>query len=371
MKFAVLGFGKIGKAILKDLSTYSGNANIAVYDPQGVFPSDHKENVSFFRQDPLDQKNSKEVFKSDTVVVSALPARFRPKLFKLAEENNSRLVDITFGNDVLSPEKLRSGGNFLIVPDAGLAPGLTNLIVGRFTNDLDIVENVKIYVGGLPDKPIPPLEYKVVFAIESVVDEYVNPCTVIESGKMTKVEALSGLEDIEFGGRKYEAFYTDGLRTLVHTIKPVSNMFEKTVRYRGHCEKVKLLRELGYFSSETLKVAGVEVSPREVSEKLLDSELKNNDIGDLVLFRVTVTGMKEGMMKTFSAEMSDHSTATDALTSMGRTTAFPASIIAQLIARGKIRKSGYAPLETIGENKEIFDLILSELKKRKIFIMLG
>ncbi len=374
MAITLLGFGKIGRAIYQDMISHTRDTQIDVYDPFGRFPEQAPSRVKFHAKDPFTGTNRKEIFRKGSVIVSALPAHLREELFLYAERNDSRLVDITFGNDPITKEKLSSRGDFIIIPDAGLAPGISNLLVGHLASKFEKVESIRIFVGGVPDRQIPPLNYKVVFSMDSVIDEYTNPCTIISGGRKKVVEALTGLEDVEFAGKKYEAFFTDGLRTLVHTMSSVENMFEKTVRYRGHCERVRLLRDLGFFSAEKIEIDGSGVSPRSISEAVLEKALGNPECGDTVLLRVIAEGRENGKMKKYTAEMIDSSPPGSELTSMARTTAFPASILTLMLHNdtGKLGKlSGYVPVENIGYDLRAFQSISGELAKRGINISIG
>jgi lysine 6-dehydrogenase len=366
----VLGFGKIGKNIVSDLSKYRPETKIIVYDPFSINSSEQKGNIKFVNADPLSIENRDKVFKRDSILISALPAELRPVVYKLAKDRHSKLVDIAFGNDDIS-EYLDdySDKDYTIVPDAGVAPGISNLLVGRFVAELDHVTDIKIYVGGIPEIPIDPLGYKLTFSSESLVDEYVNTARIVESGKIVTKEALSGIEYFNFAGinNKLEAFYTDGLRTLLRTIK-ADNMSEKTVRYAGHSEKVKLLRDLGLFDSEKRVLNGLKIEPRRLMEKLFDEKLIFPDIGDILLLTVTVSGIKNGTQKDLSARLLYRVKANKDYTAMSMTTGCPASIIAQLFEEGYMEIHGFMPLELIGKDKRFFDEIIKRLSARGINI---
>ncbi|MCW4031141.1 MAG: saccharopine dehydrogenase, partial [Candidatus Bathyarchaeota archaeon] len=148
-----------------------------------------------------------------------------------------------------------------IVPDCGVAPGLSNILIGKASSQLDEVEEALIYVGGLPQNPIPPLNYKITWCIEDLFEEYTRKAKIIRDGKTVEVAALKGLEEIEFEGLgKFEAFFTDGVRTLHHTIK-ANNMWEKTLRYLGHAEKIRLIKKLGLLKKGSL--TSINMSPWE------------------------------------------------------------------------------------------------------------
>lgn len=373
MEYVVLGYGKIGKTIVADISKHQPKKIISVYDPFAKKIDGLPANVKFYNSDPLSEENMPKIFREDMVIISALPAKLRQKLMQAVIKGKSKLVDITFGNDVISDYIPKTGKlEFLIVPDCGLAPGISNFLVGRFASQFDELENVQIYVGGLPNEPVPPLEYKITFASDSVVDEYVNPAKIVENGEIVTREALSGLENFSSESLKYplEAFLTDGLRSLIDTIKSPKNMFEKTIRYKGHAEKVKLLRDLGFFDSSERKLNGSAVVPRRLTEAFFDEKLKLPDMGDTIILKVIVSGIKNGKKMTHEANMIYRCEANPDFTGMSMTTACPASITAQMIGENMISGKGVLTMEEIAPNEGIFYEFIKRLSERGIKINL-
>ncbi|MEM0160741.1 MAG: saccharopine dehydrogenase C-terminal domain-containing protein [Thermoplasmata archaeon] len=369
----VLGFGKIGKNIVSDLSKYGTKTKVIVYDPIAIKSSEQRGNIKFINADPLSIENRDKVFSRDSIIISALPAEMRATVYRLAKDKHSKLVDIAFGNDDISDYlDDDSDRDYTIVPDAGVAPGISNILVGRFAAELDQVTDVKIYVGGIPEIPVEPLDYKLTFSSESLVDEYVNTARIVESGKIVEKEPLSGIEYFDFEGinHKLEAFYTDGLRTLLKTIK-ANNMSEKTVRYAGHSQKVKLLRDLGLFDSEERVLNNIKIKPRNLMEKLFDEKLIFPAIGDILLLTVNVSGMKNGAVKNLSARLLYSVKANKEYTAMSMTTGCPASIIAQLLEEGYLNIHGLVPPELIGKEKRYFDAIIKRLEDRGIKIKIS
>ena len=371
MEYTVLGYGKIGRTIVADLSKYQQEKIINVYDPFIKNTVELPRNVKLHKTDPLSEENIPKIFKKDVVIISALPAKLRGKLILAVIKGSANLVDITFGNDDIREYLPLSGdSSFLIIPDCGLAPGISNFIVGKFTGAFEELENVEIYVGGLPNKPVPPLEYKITFASDSVVDEYINPAKVVENGKIVVREALSGIEEFpnDSLGHPLEVFYTDGLRSLIDTIRSPRNMFEKTIRYKGHAEKVKILRELGFFDSAERDIDGNMVIPRKLTEKILDEKLRYPEIGDTVILKIRVSGMKNGKKLIMEANMIYRCEARPDYTGMSITTASPASVIAQMIGENMIRGKGIVTMEEIASGEGIFDEFIKRLSDRGVKI---
>jgi lysine 6-dehydrogenase len=280
------------------------------------------------------------------------------------------LVDVSYMSEnplALTDNAIKA--SVIIVPDCGLAPGISNILVGHAAAELDKVQAVHIMVGGLPEKPVPPLDYVITWSPENLIDEYMRKARIVKEGKIIEVEALSGLEEIEFPEfGKLEAFYTDGLRTLPQTITDAYDMWEKTLRYLGHAEKIKLLKTLGFFEEEQIDVEGVSVSPRKLTVKLFEQKLRKPEIKDIVALKVEVSGVKNGMQTRYVYHLLDHYDEKRGITAMARTTAYSASIIAQLMLKKALKEKGVVPTEKIGKNNALFQLFLDELEKRGIRI---
>jgi saccharopine dehydrogenase-like NADP-dependent oxidoreductase len=259
--------------------------------------------------------------------------------------------------------------NVTIVPDCGLTPGISNILVGHAASKLDKAKTIHIMVGGLPEKPVPPLGYVITWSPENLIDEYMRKATIVERGERVEVEALSGLEEVEFSDvGRLEAFYTDGLRTLLHTMLGVHDMWEKTLRYPKHVDGIRLLKALGFFEEEEIDVEDVCVSPRKLTARLLQRELWKPEVKDIVAFNIEVSGIKNDKRISYVYHLLDHYDGKGGITAMARTTAYPASIIAQLLLKKAIRDKGVVPPERIGMDDELFKLVLDELKKRGISI---
>jgi lysine 6-dehydrogenase len=272
-------------------------------------------------------------------------------------------------NPLALNEEAREKG-VTIVPDCGLAPGISNILVGHSVKKLDKVQAVYIMVGGLPEKPVPPLGYVVTWSAENLIDEYTRRARIVRAGKRVMVDALTGLEHVYFPGLgKLEAFYTDGLRTLLHTMMGVEEMWEKTLRYPGHAEKIRLLKALGFFEKGRINVYGADVSPRELTIKLLERKLRKPRMRDVVALKIEVSGLRHGEKRSYVYHLINRYDDKRKITAMARTTAYPASITAQLILAGTLRERGVVPPEEIGMKDELFQHFMNELGKRGINIV--
>ena len=375
MKILVLGCGNIGSVAAEDLANSLGLAEVVVADnnlskARAVAEKIGRKNISWIR---LDAANRNELFytlKDFDLVTGFLPGKLGYRLVETCIEAGRNLVDVSYmaENPLTLNDKAKSK-NITVVPDCGLAPGISNILVGHTVKKLDKVQAIHILVGGLPDKPMPPLGYVITWSAESLINEYTRKVKMVRGGKRVIVNALSGLEEVDFPGvGKLEAFYTDGLRTLLNTMKGVEEMWEKTLRYPGHAEKIRLLKALGFFKERKVNVDGVNVSPKRLAIKLFEQKLSKPEIRDIVVLKVTVSGFDGGEKRSYVYHLLDRYDERRGITAMARTTAYPASIIAQLMLMEAPLEKGVVPPEKIGMNDEFFSRFLNGLKKRGINI---
>jgi saccharopine dehydrogenase-like NADP-dependent oxidoreductase len=373
MRILVVGCGNIGSVAAKDLAKSLGSADIVVADKneeraKKVAENIGTDNVSHVRLDIEDHQELLSTLKDSTLVLGFLPGGFGYRLVEACIDARRDIVDVSFmGENLLKLTHEAAEAGVTIVPDCGLAPGISNLLVGHAAEGLDQVTAVHIFVGGLPEKPLPPLGYVVTWSPESLIDEYTRKARIITKGRETEVEALSGLETIEFPSfGKVEAFYTDGLRTLLHTIHVTDEMWEKTLRYPGHAEKIKVLKDLGFFDKTQVDVEGASISPRKLTATLLEQKLHKPSVKDVVALKVEVSGIKNQEQTTYLYHLLDFYDEKQKITAMARTTAYTASIVAQLILKKTIKNKGLVPVEKIGADPEHFKKIIGELQKRLV-----
>jgi saccharopine dehydrogenase-like NADP-dependent oxidoreductase len=376
MKVLILGCGNIGSVAAEDLADSLSSIGVVVADKSETRAKEvaeriGKDNVSWIQLDVTGPNELADALRDFDLAMGFLPGKLGYGLTKACIDAGKDLLDVSFMSE--NPLTLNidaKKAEVTIVPDCGLAPGISNILVGHAAAELDKVQAVHIMVGGLPEKPVPPLDYVITWSPENLIDEYMRKARIVKEGKIIEVEALSGLEEVEFPGFiKLDAFYTDGLRTLPHTITGVSDMWEKTLRYPGHAEKIKLLKTLGFFAEERIDVDGVSVSPRKLTVKLLEQKLRKPEIRDIVALKVEVSGVKNGRQTRYVYRLLDHYDEERKVTAMARTTAYSASIIAQLMLKKALREKGVVPTEKIGMNDALFRLFLGELEKREIRIV--
>ena len=375
MKVLILGCGNIGSVAAEDLAKSLSSIQVVVADKNEARAKDVAEriggsNVSWIQLDVTNPSNLANALKDFDLVMGFLPGKLGYRLAGACIDAGKDLVDVSYMSEnplALTDNAIKA--NITIAPDCGLAPGISNILVGHAAGKLDKVQTVHIMVGGLPEKPVPPLDYVITWSPENLIDEYMRKARIVKEGKIIEVEALSGLEEIEFPEfGKLDAFYTDGLRTLPQTVTDAYDVWEKTLRYPGHAEKIKLLKTLGFFEEEQIDVEGVSVSPRKLTVKLLEQKLRKPEIKDIVALKVEVSGVKNGRQTRYVYHLLDHYDEKRGITAMARTTGYSASIIAQLILKKTLKEKGVVPTEKIGKNNALFQLFLDELEKREIRI---
>ena len=374
MKVLVAGCGNIGSVAAEDLARNVKSAEVTVADndktrAKAVAEKIGTENVSWKQIDVSNHKELTNTLKDSDLVMGFLPGKLGYGFAEACVAAGKDLVDVSYmAENPLDLNDKALKNDVTIVPDCGLAPGISNVLVGHAVSKLDVVETVQIMVGGLPEKPIPPLGYSITWSPESLIDEYTRKARIVKMGKIAEVEALTGLEQIAFPGfGKLEAFYTDGLRTLMYTIK-ARNMWEKTLRYSGHADKINLIRALGFFEEKEIEVDGAAVSPRKLTAKLLGQKLRRSEIKDVVALEVGVAGVKGQKRMKYLYRLLDYCDAKQGVTAMARTTAYPASIVAQLLVKRRVQEKGVVPPENLGMRGEIFEAFLNELEKRGVKI---
>jgi len=374
----VLGAGLMGSSIAMDLLESSAVSKVTVVDSSGerlramqakasklsgldqTTGSNLKlaEKLQIVEMDIVKKKEDLQGLLSKfDIGIGALPHEIAEEAVKSALEAGISFVDLIYSwrhDRSTSVDTKAKAKSVTIIPACGLAPGLTSILAKNAADQMEEVDSVKILVGGIPEVPRQPLNYKVVFSIESVLEEYVRDALIVREGKKVTVPALSETEDLtfaEFPNQKFEAFITDGLSTLPDTLKKVKFMEEKTIRWKGHAEQIQLLMDLGFFSERpvNLKTTGNRVSPRALLSTLLDKKLAmHQGDKDMTLLRIDVQGRKrkgDKSTRIHQYEMIDRFEIASQTTSMARTTAHPCSTVALMVLEGKITERGFIPPE--------------------------
>jgi len=375
LKIIVLGCGNIGSVAAKDLAENLPSAEIVMADvnrsrAEAAASRIGQDNVSWVQTDASNHQELISTIKKFDLALGALPGEMGYQACKASVSAKVDMVDVSYmPEDVMTLNRAAVKAKVCVVPDCGMSPGIGSMLVGRAVSKLDQVESVHILNGGLPEKPVPPLGYVITWSVKDLIDMYSRKVNIVREGKVIQVEAMSGLEEITFPGvGKLEAFYTDGLRTLLYTVKGVREMWEKSLRYRGHVKKIKLLKTLGFFDEKPIEVENLQIRPREITAKLLEKRLKRPETPDIVAMRLEVGGLKDGRRVMYLYHMLDRYDKKRKVTAMARTTAYTASVVAQLLAEKAIEEKGVVPPERIGMNEKIYKKFMHMMKKRRILV---
>lgn len=373
MKAIVLGCGLMGSVIARDLSRSVSVDAVSVLDTsvENLRRIEGLPKLKPIVGDVRDSDFIMRVAKEFDIAVGALPLAIDDEAVQAVAKAGVSVVDLIFDwhNDRSEIDSMAKKNGITIVPACGVAPGLTNILTMHAVDSLDRTDEIRIKVGGLPQKRGPPLNYRVTWSLDDVIGMYTHPARIIQNGKQAEVEALTGLEKVTFPPPigECEAFYTDGLSTLLSTIKNVDYMDEKTIRYPGHADEIRTLIQCGLLDQEPIEFAGVRVPPREFTTRVLTPKLSTGEAKDVTLLRIDAKGHKgkHEVIQTF--EMIDYYDEKERTTSMARTTAFPASIAAQMVANGEVKEKGIVPCE-LAFRGERFTKFMKELAARGIMI---
>ncbi|MBA3405861.1 MAG: saccharopine dehydrogenase NADP-binding domain-containing protein [Gemmatimonadaceae bacterium] len=380
MRMLVLGAGLQGSACAYDLLQNEEITEVRLADLQidhlakFLAPYSGKRLIPT----PLDVRNREAVgalMRECDAVMSAIPYYFNLDLAKSAAEAGVHFCDLGGNTDIVFEQKRLDAQarekNITIVPDCGLAPGMVNILSEHGIRQMDTVDEVKIFVGGLPQNPEPPLNYQIVYSLEGVLDYYTTLSWIIRNGEREQVKALSEVEPVMFDAPvgELEAFHTaGGLSTMAFRYeKKIPSMEYKTLRYPGHAAIMEAIRELGLLELEPIDVKGVKVVPRDVAVAAMGPRLTKPKGRDLVALRVTVKGMKDGKPKTAAWELVDRYDEERGISAMMRTTGYSLSITGQMQARGEISPAGvHTPDECVPAERYIAELAKRGVKIQEI-----
>ncbi len=375
MKILVLGAGRMGHGAAFDLIHNSPDVeSVTVAD----FHLEKAEAVAnavggTIIAKQIDASNYDDIvalFRGHDSVISCVNYWYNVSLSKAAIEVGANFCDLG-GNNYIVDEQLAldeqaKAAGVNIIPDCGLAPGMVSILAMHAASKFETVDEIHIRVGGLPQDPQPPLNYQLVFSVEGLINEYIEVARVIRDGKIAEVDSMTEIESLEFDGfPPLEAFQTSGgTSTLPDTfLGTIKELDYKTIRYAGHCEKFKTMIHLGLCSSEPIIADFQNVVPRKVFGELLQKHLPA-DGPDYVLVRVEVVGDGGKRVRYDIVDKQDEATG---MSAMMRTTAFPASIIAQMMARGDVNMRGATPQEKAIDAEKF----VSELERRNIKISMS
>jgi saccharopine dehydrogenase-like NADP-dependent oxidoreductase len=369
MKVVVLGAGRVGEAIVRDLAA-GGRFEVTAADvsQEALDRLSSIPGVAIERADLAAQGEIARLVSGCDVAVGAMPGPMGFATLGRIIETGVNVVDISFFEEEPWPlNQLAMDRGVTAVMDCGVAPGSSSLILGRAEASWEQVDAFRCYVGGLPVARHWPYEYKAVFSPIDVIAEYTRPARFKVDGEIVTKPALTEVEHLDFKEvGTLEAFNTDGLRTLLKTSK-VPDMIEKTLRYPGHSESMRMLANIGFFSEEPLQIDGLPVRPIDLTAKLLIPawQLDEGD-KDLTVLRVEVEGIVEGEHVVRRYDLLDRFDPDSNITSMARTTGYTCTAMVNAIAEGLYTEPGLSPPELVGRNEEAFYSIFDYLAARGI-----
>lgn len=366
MRMLVLGAGQQGSACAYDLLTHTDHevtlADLRVDDLPGFLRPFLGGRLTAIPADARDPAALREVVRGAAATMNALPYYLNLAVTEAAIDAGSHLCDLGGNTEIVLAQKAlderaRERG-VSVVPDCGLAPGMVNILAEYGIRQLDRTRSVRILVGGLPQHPEGPLDYQIVYSLEGVLDYYTTRSWVLRGGEPVQVEALSEPEEIDFPGvGRLEAFHTaGGLSTMAQRYAgEVERMEYKTLRYPGHAEVMRAIRDLGLLGGEPVEVGGVSVTPRDLFIAVAGPKLRKDPrlSPDLVALRVEVAGEKDGRERTLRWDLLDRYDPSAGITAMMRTTGFSLAITGALQADGQVPPGVHTPDEAIPAERYI------------------
>lgn len=364
-KIVVLGAGRVGRVVALDLGQ---DHEVTIVDRDPVrLESLPDARIRRQRADLSSPEAIRRTVAEADIVVGAVPGSIGFATLAAVIEAGRDVVDISFfpEDPFLLDEEARHQGVTAVV-DCGVAPGLSNMILGRSAAEM-AVESFICYVGGLPMRREGAFEYKAPFSPADVIEEYIRPARFVEGGRPVVKPALSDVEILDIPGvGRLEAFNSDGLRTLLKTMT-VPNMVEKTLRYPGHAHLMRALREAGFFGREEIETPSGPVRPIDVTSALLFKEWRLDDEEDeFTVMRILLSGVCERKRRRVVVDLLDRRDPVSGHSSMARTTGFPAAAVTRLVLDGKVPRKGICPPERIGQDEAAYRYVMEELASRNV-----
>lgn len=387
-RVVIFGFGLMGFTIAREMSSWDFVDEILIVDTSDsnlrrveelmnlMKKTKRKIAIRTLKKDVKEDKDYLvEAARNSTVGIGSLPHSVARHAMDICIKAGVNFVDLVYDTHLKNFKNIdrrAKESGIVVIPSMGVAPGLSNAMVAHGVRKLDKTDSVKIYVGGVPEQRTPPLDYKIVFSATSVVNEYIRDATIRRDGKIIKVPPLSEAEDVNFlsyVGGNFEAVLTDGLSTLLDSFPSISNMEEKTVRWKGHNDKIIFLRDMGILSNdEILTQNGCKVRPSEILAQVMNDRLRmKRDDRDITLMKVEVRGSIGGERVAYIQELFDRYDEKQEETSMARTTGFTCAVVAKMVLEGLFKVPGFFPPEK-AMSEGNFRMLTEELSKRGIIM---
>jgi len=365
----VLGAGMVGSTIAIDL-TKNHNITLTDFSQKALDKAFTKcDKLKTHLLDVTDKITLQNTIKQFDLVVCAVPGFLGFETLKTIIEAEMNVIDISFfSENSLELDALAKEKNITAIVDCGVAPGMDNIILGYYNEKMKLTD-FECLVGGLPKVKKWPFCYKAPFSPIDVIEEYTRPARYVENGEMITREALTDCEYIDFDKvGTLESFNSDGLRSIIFTMPHIPNMKQKTLRYPGHVEYVKVLKESGFFNTSTIEVDGNPISPLDFTSKILFNEWKLGETEEeLTVMRITLKGEnKKGETEEVVYNLHDEYCSKTQTSSMARTTGYTAAAAANLFLEGLFSEKGVFPPELVGKHEVCFNFFMEYLKERNI-----
>ncbi len=365
-KIVILGAGLVGKAMAIDLAKNFEVTSVDINEQ--ALTEVKKHGIKTMQLDLSNQSLLATTVAPFDLVIGAVPGFMGLQTARTVIEAGKNMVDISFfSEDAFQLDELAKKKNVTIVTDCGVAPGMGNIILGYHNKRMKI-DTYECLVGGLPVVREWPYEYKAVFSPIDVIEEYIRPARYVQNSAVVIREALSDAELIHFNGvGTLESWNSDGLRSLIKTMPNIPNMIEKTLRYPGCVEYLRVLRESGFFSYEEMDVRGVKVRPIDVTAKLLFPKWKlKPGEEEFTVMRIRMVGTEAGKATNYEYNLLDRTERSTGTLSMARTTGYTCTAVANLVLNGQYSRKGISPPEYVGEEETHFNFVVDYLKNRGV-----
>ena len=369
MKVVVLGAGYVGNVIARDLAEDpSTEVSVVDINQEVLDKLTHDFGLHGICADLSNSNTIKDIVKDYDLVIGALPWSIGYEALEAVIEAGKNIVDISFfSEDALGLDELAKENGVTAVVDCGVAPGSSNIILGYIDSILDKTESFLCYVGGLPVERNWLFDYRSPYPPIDVIEEYFQSSRYIENGEIVVKPGLSEPELLDFPEiGTLVAFNTDGLRSLIMTMD-IPFMKEKTLRYPGHIEQMRMLKNAGFFNTEEVDVKGIKIKPIEyISKLLLDHWMFEEGDEDVTVMKIVIEGMKDDKKLRYTYDMLDKYDKEKRILSIARTTGYTCTAVAQIVLEGKFKEKGIIPPELLGKHSEVFHEVIEYLLKRNV-----
>lgn len=364
MQIAILGAGMVGRAMAIDLAAKYDVTSFDISHQSLQILSQKNSSIKTIKADLSNYDNYKILLKDFDYVISAVPGFMGYHCLQAIIKAKKNVVDISFfPENALALQQLAIENDVTAIVDCGVAPGMSNLILGYYNERMKIT-SFECMVGGLPKKRIYPFEYKAPFSPIDVLEEYTRPARYVENGKIVTRPALSDADLIDFDKvGTLESFNTDGLRSILFTMPHISNMKEKTLRYPGHIALMQGLIKAGFLSTQTINFKGQQVSPMEFTSTLLFDQWKLDESEEeFTLMQINISDSE----KTICYNLYDEYDAVSQTSSMSRTTGYTCTAAVNMLIEKLFTAKGVFPPELVGKDETCFNFILRYLAERNV-----